>query len=60
MSNKEIEAYLKTIEEGLIESERILLKEKAANNESVINCDENGDIVRIPAKDIIAKNRQYQ
>ncbi len=60
MSNKEIEAYLKTIEEGLIESERILLKEKAANNESVINCDENGDIVSIPAKDIIAKNRQYQ
>ena len=60
MSNKGIEAYLKTIEEGLIESERILLKEKAANNESVINCDENGDIVSIPAKDIIAKNRQYQ
>ena len=60
MSNKEIEAYLKTIEEGFIESERILLKEKAANNESVINCDENGDIVSIPAKDIIAKNRQYQ
>ena len=60
MSNKEIEAYLKTMEEGLIESERILLKEKAANNESVINCDENGDIVSIPAKDIIAKNRQYQ
>ena len=60
MSNKEIEAYLKTIEEGLIESERILLKEKAANNESVINCDENGTIVSIPAKDIIAKNRQYQ
>ena len=60
MSNKEIAAYLKTIEEGLIESERILLKEKAANNESVINCDENGDIVNIPAKDIIAKNRQYQ
>ena len=60
MSNKEIEAYLKTIEEGLTESERILLKEKAANNESVINCDENGDIVSIPAKDIIAKNHQYQ
>ena len=28
MSNKEIEAYLKTIEEGFIESERILLKRK--------------------------------
>ena len=60
MSNKEIEAYLKTIEEGFIESERILLKEKASNNESVINCDENGKIVSIPAKDIIARNRQYQ
>lgn len=60
MSNKEIEAYLKTIEEGFIESERILLKEKAAKNEPVINCDENGNIVRIPAKDIIARHRQYQ
>ena len=60
MSNKEIEAYLKTIKEGFIESERILLKEKAANNESVINCDESSNIVSIPAKDIIARNRQYQ
>ncbi|EFC74141.1 MULTISPECIES: hypothetical protein [Prevotella] len=60
MSNKEIEAYLKTIEEGFIESERILLKEKAAKNEPVINCDENGNIVSIPAKDIIARHRQYQ
>lgn len=60
MSNKEIEAYLKTIEEGFIESERILLKEKAAKNEPVINCDENGNIVRIPAEDIIARHRQYQ
>ena len=29
-------------------------------NEPVINCDENGNIVSIPAKDIIARHRQYQ
>ena len=50
MSNKEIEAYLKTIEEGFIESERILLKEKAAKNEPVINCDKTGILLAFQQK----------
>lgn len=60
MSNKEIEEYLRVLDEGLAESEKLMLQEKAANNEDVINADSNGKIVRIPAKDIIAKYPQYQ
>ncbi|MCR5078205.1 MAG: ribosome recycling factor [Prevotella sp.] len=60
MSNKELEAYFKTLEEGFTTSEKKLLQERAAHNASVINCDEEENIVSVPAKDIIAAHSQYQ
>ena len=60
MSNKEIELYLKTLDEGLAEAEKTMLQEKASRGESVVNCKEDGTIVYIPAKDIIASYPQFQ
>lgn len=53
MSNKEIESYLKILDEGLGEAEKIMLQEKASRGETVVNSKEDGTIVYIPAKDII-------
>ena len=61
MSNKRNRSlFKKLLKKGLLSQNESLLKEKAAKNELVINCDENGNIVSIPAKDIIARHRQYQ
>lgn len=53
MSNKEIESYIKKLDEGLAEAEKQMLKEKAARNETVVVSDVDGNISRIQAKDII-------
>lgn len=60
MSNKEIESYLKILDEGLVEAEKIMLQEKASRGETVVNSNEDGTIVYIPAKDIIAAYPQFQ
>ena len=60
MSNKEIESYLKTLDEGLAEAEKNMLQEKASRDETVVNCQEDGTIVYVPAKDIIASYPQFQ
>lgn len=56
MSDKEIELYLKTLDEGLKAAKRQMLEEKTLYNESVTIRDENNQIVNIPAKDLLAKN----
>ncbi len=60
MSNNEIEKYLNTLEQGLAEAEKLMLQEKANRGESVINSDENGNIIRVPASEIIEKYPQFQ
>lgn len=59
MLDKEIKNYLDTLNQGLAEAEKKMLQEKAARNEEVVNCDETGEIVRIPAKQIISEHSQY-
>ncbi|ERK01402.1 hypothetical protein [Hoylesella pleuritidis] len=56
MSDKEIELYLKTLDEGLKAAERQMLEEETLYNESVTIRDENNQIVNIPAKDLLAKH----
>ena len=60
MSYKEIESYLKTLDDGLAEAEKKMLQEKASRGETVVNCKEDGTIVYISAKDIIASYPQFQ
>lgn len=56
MSDKEIELYLKTLDEGLKAAKRQMLEEETLYNESVTIRDENNQIVNIPAKDLPAKH----
>lgn len=56
MSDKEIELYLKTLDEGLKAAKRQMLEEETLYNESVTIRDENNQIVNIPTKDLLAKH----
>lgn len=55
MSNNEIENYIATLDKGLEEAEREMLKNKASHNESVVIADKNGTIRDVPAKEILAE-----
>lgn len=55
MSNNEIENYIATLDKGLEEAERKMLKNKASHNESVVIADKNGTIRDVPAKEILAE-----
>lgn len=53
MSEQEIEEFLARLEEGLLESQKIMLKEKALHDESVVVMDDDDKIVSIPAKEVL-------
>lgn len=57
MSNKEIEDFVKTVDEGLKEAERVMLEEKALHDEDVIVADKDGNIISIPAKKVLAERK---
>lgn len=56
MTEKEVEEYIKKLDEALAESERIMLEEKAARGEDVVNGDGKGNVVRIPAAQVLASH----
>lgn len=53
MSDKEIEDYLRVLEEGLALAEQEMLKDKASRGESVVISDGHGNIVHVLASDIL-------
>ena len=60
MSDKEYKDLSRKIDKGLELAEKRMLQEKALRGESVVVCDKNNNIRRIPAKQIIAENRIFQ
>lgn len=56
MSEKEVEEFLQTVEKGLLESQQIMLKEKALHDQCVVVSDGHGGVLHIPAKEVL---RQY-
>ena len=58
MSNKEVQALAERIKEGLEIAEREMLEEKALRGQDVIVCDDNNNIQRIPASQVIANQLQ--
>lgn len=54
MSNNEVENYIRNLDEGLAEAEKIMLEEKANRGELLVNSDANGNIIRVSARDVIA------
>ena len=55
MSNKEVQELAEKLREGLAIAEQRMLEEKALRNQDVIVCDDNDNIQRIPAKELIAE-----
>ena len=60
MSDKEYKELSKKIDKGLLLAEKRMLQEKALRGESVIVCDKNNNIQRIPAQQVIADNGVFQ
>lgn len=60
MSDKEYKDLSRKIDEGLELAEKRMLHEKALRGESVVVCDKDNNIQRIPAQQVIAKNRIFQ
>jgi hypothetical protein len=60
MSDKEYKDLSKKIDKGLELAEKRMLQEKALRGESVVVCDKDNNIRRIPAKQVIAENRVFQ
>lgn len=55
MSNKEVQDLAERLRDGLAIAEQKMLEEKALRNQDVIVCDDNDNIQRIPAKELIAE-----
>ena len=55
MSNKEVQELAERLRDGLAIAEQRMLEEKALRNQDVIVCDENDNIQRIPAKELISE-----
>jgi len=60
MSDKEYKDLSRKIDKGLELAEKRMLQEKALRGESVVVCDKDNNIRRIPAKQVIAENRVFQ
>ena len=60
MSDKEYKDLSKKIDKGLELAEKRMLQEKALRGESVVVCDKNNNIRRIPAQQVIAENSIFQ
>lgn len=55
MSNKEVQDLAERLRDGLAIAEQRMLEEKALRGQDVIVCDENDNIQRIPAKELISE-----
>ena len=55
MSNKEVQELAERLRDGLAVAEQRMLEEKALRDQDVIVCDDNDNIQRIPAKELIAE-----
>ena len=60
MSNKEIQEFNEKLRYGLELAEKRMLQEKALRGQSVVVCDANNTIRKIPAKQVIAENPIFQ
>lgn len=60
MSNREYFEFSKKLDEGLLLAEKRMLHEKALRGETVVVCDDNDQIVRIPACQVIAEHQIFQ
>lgn len=56
MGEKEIEEYLRKIDEGLQDSRKKLLHDYALHDDSLVVGDLEGNVLHVPAKKILAQH----
>ena len=59
-TNQEMREFSEKLKRDLEIAEKRMLKEKALRGQDVIVCDENNNIRRIPAGEVISKNPIFQ
>lgn len=60
MEEKDIEKFVKLIDEGLYESQKLMLKEHALHNSSIVISDGNGGVKYVPAKEILEQHPELR
>ena len=60
MSDKEYLDFSKRLDAGLELAEKRMLQEKALHGESIVVCDSDNNIKRIPAQQVIAEIPMFQ
>ena len=60
MSDKELELYLERIDAGLMESRKKLLNEYAMRGDSLVESDDEGNVVHVPAKEILDRHPELR
>ena len=60
MSKKEILEFSEKLKRGLELAEKRMLQEKALHGESIVVCDSDNNIKRIPAQQVIAEIPMFQ
>lgn len=55
MSEREIEDFINKVDAGLAEAQHNMLVEKALHNQNVVIADEQGNVLHIPAKQLLAE-----
>ena len=60
MSDKDLELYLSKIEEGLEESRKKVINDYALHDDSLVVSDGHGNVVHVPARDILAKHPELR
>lgn len=56
MSERELENYLNRIEAGLAEAQHNMLVEKALHNRNVVVVNDKGEVVHVPAKQLLEED----
>lgn len=57
MTEQEIEDFLNKVETGLAEAQHNMLVEKALHNQYLIITDKVGNVVRVPAKQLLEEEQ---
>lgn len=60
MSNKEVQDFSEKLRRGLLLAEKKMLQEKALHGESIVVCDNDNNIVRIPASEVIDQHKAFR
>lgn len=55
MSEREIEDFINKVDAGLAEAQHNMLVEKALHNQCVVIADEQGNVLHVPAKELLQK-----